>query len=197
MDLHFEETAKRHFAIESLNAQAHEAGWPIICDAGCRFTEKKLFGVMALWQQMAEAAGGTPLRRDMTARLLQPYIPQLSIFERVSMADGRARFRVRLMGTNVVQFTTEMSGRFLDEVIAGEFLPRWYAVGQAILHYGGPLRILHRGDSFHKKHIVGEGFAAPLKTNEGRTDLIMAVTSYEGFDSWDVIAAQARLQLGL
>ena len=69
-------------------------------------------------------------------------------------------------------------------------------MGRTILEYGGPMRILHRGDTFKKRYVVGEGFAAPLRTNDGRTDLIMTVTSYEGFDTWDVVAAQARRQIG-
>jgi hypothetical protein len=195
MDMQSGYYQNRISCVGDLNRQAIANGWPLLCDSDCRFTEKKLSGVLALWRE--KAVDGIPYRKDMTARLLQPYIPQLSIFERVATADGLGRFRVRLMGTNMVMFTTEMSGRFVDEAIEAEFLPRWNALGQAVLHCGGPVRILHRGDTFHKKHVVGEAFAAPLLTNDGRADLIMAVTSFEGFDSWEVVSSQARLQLGL
>lgn len=182
-------------SIDAFNQAALASDWPILIDPQCRFTENRLYGVQALWQQLAGIT--IPRRQDMTARLLQPYIPQLSIFERVQTDTVPVRFRARLMGTNMVQFTAEMTGHFLDEIIGPTFLPRWLCVGQTILHHGGPLRILHRGDSFNKKFVVGEGFAAPLLTTDGRPDLIMTVFNFEGFDSWEVVAARALAQLGL
>lgn len=189
--------AQRHFYIEIFNKRAIESDWPVLCDDACRFSEKKLTGASALWQLKAQEAGHTPLRKDMTVRLLQPYIPRLSIFERVPDGGGAMRYRVRLMGTNVVTYTKEMTGHFLDEVIEPPFLPAWYAVGETIFQYGGPLRILNRGDTFRKKYLVGESFAAPLLTNDGRADLIMSVTSYEGFAPWDAVYSRAKQQLGL
>lgn len=195
MDSRTEGNSKPFFCIDIFNRRCLDAGWPVLCDPGCRFTDRKLSGVLTLWQNMA--VSGIPYRKDMTARLLQPYIPQLAIFERVAGDDGHSRIKTRLMGTNMVTFTMEMSGRFLDEVIAPEFLPRWVETAELVLRFGGPVRILHRGDTFKKKHIIGEGFAAPLLTNDGKTNLIMAVTSYEGFDTWETVSAQAKLQLGL
>lgn len=184
------------YTANDFNLAAIAHGWPILIDPLCRFSEGKLHSVMALWQQMT-ADNSIPRRQDMTARLLQPYIPQLSIFERVPGEDGTVRFRARLMGTNMVQFTAEMTGHFLDDMIGPDYLPRWISTGQTILGHGAPLRILHRGDSFNKKFVVGEGFAAPLLTTDGRADLIMTVFNFEGFDSWEVVAARTLAQLGL
>lgn len=180
-------------ALDDFNALAEENQWPVLIDSQCRFSERKLIAAHDLWQQ--KAAGGLPRRQDMTARLLQPFIPQLTIYERVSGTDGTLRYRVRLMGTNTVQFTAEMTGRFVDEMIDPEHLPRWFVLGQTILRQNAPLRVLYRGDSFHKRHVVGEVFAAPMLSIDGRADLIMAITTFEGADSWEVVCQRAREQL--
>lgn len=178
--------------LDRFNTLSDENHWPVLIDSLCRFSEAKLTAAEMLWRQ--KAVGALPRRQDMTARLLQPFIPQLTIYERIRGDDGTLRYRVRLMGTNTVQFTTEMTGHFVDEMIEPEHLPRWFILGQTILRQNGPLRILYRGDSFHKRHVVGEAFAAPLLTTDGRADLIMVITTFEGIDSWEVVSKRAREQ---
>lgn len=180
---------------EALNRLAGEEGWPILCDAACDFTEPKLSEVTALWR--AKAQDGIPFRREMTARLLQPYIPMLAIYERSYTQDGTVRYKVRLMGTTMVQFTSEMSGHYLDEIIDPIYLPRWHAVGNHTFAHGGPLRILMRSDSFHRHFLVGEAFVAPLRKDDGEPSLLMTVIQYGGFDPWETVEARARAKLGL
>lgn len=197
MELEAQLSSPKQHCVDTWNKRALARGWATLCDPLCRFSDRKLAAAADLWQKKSDETGQVPFRKDMTVRLLQPYIPQLSIYERVLAEGARVRYRVRLMGTNVVTFTKEMTGHFLDEVIEEPFLPLWYELGATIFAFGGPIRILHRGDSFRKKYIVGESFGAPLQTNDGRTDLIMAVTSFEGFDPWEIVCAQARTQLGV
>lgn len=188
------ETATQNgISIDRFNGLAAQSDWPVLIDPLCRFTYAKLSAANALWQCMAGT--GLPRRQDMTARLLQPYIPQLTIYERLQGPDHILRFRVRLMGTNSAQFTQEMTGHYIDEILSQEHLSRWLIAGQTVLRHGAPLRLLYRGDSFNKKHVVGEAFVAPLLTTDGRPDLIMAITVFEGGNSWEAIAARTRRQL--
>lgn len=188
----FAQVTQNGATIDQFNGLAIRQGWPVLIDRLCRFTDIRLSTARALWQRMAST--GLPRRQDMTARLLQPYIPQLAIYERQQATGTALRYRVRLMGTNTVQFTTEMTGHYIDDIIGPDHLPRWLIVGQTILRYGGPVRLLYRGDSFQKKHVVGEVLAAPLLTTDGRPDLIMAVTTFEGADSWEAVATRTRHQ---
>lgn len=182
-------------AAERFNRLASENRWAVLCDPYCHFTDPKLCEMVSVWQ--SKANGGIPYRRDMTVRILQPFISQLSIYELVSSEDGSIRWRVRLMGTEVALTTAEMTGKFLDEVVPQDFLDRWNAVGEAILDAGCPLRVLRRADSFGKRHIVSEEFVAPLANDSGRPEMTMSISSFENFDSWEIVEGRLRGELEL
>jgi hypothetical protein len=182
-------------AADQFNRVASENGWPILCDPYCRLADPRLCDAQALWS--AKANGSIPYRKDMTARALQPFIPLLSIYERLPQPDGTTRWRVRLMGTEVALSTAEMTGKYIDEAISPEFLPRWLTLGETVLAHGGPLRILRRADSFGKQYIVGEEFTAPLLNDQGTADMTMGISSFENFDPWVSVEKKAREQLGL
>jgi hypothetical protein len=182
-------------AIDAFNRQARDEGWAILLDPACRFGVAKLHSALALWRE--QAASGIPFRKAMTARLLQPYIPMLSIFERLSLPDGSVRYRNRLMGTDAALSTIEMTGKYVEDMIPEPYLRRWHALGQAFFSYCGPLRLLFGGDTFNKHFLVGEGFAAPLLTDAGRPDIGMSIIAYDGIDSWSVVEARACAELGL
>ena len=116
--------------------------WPILYDASCQFGHAELSKLLSLWRSMT-GRGGIPRRRDMTARLLRPYMRMLSLYERVLADDGARRHRVRLMGSAVVQVLGELTGHFLDEVVPEEFLPRWCPMIDVPLAAGAPMRLLN------------------------------------------------------
>ncbi len=180
---------------DGLNTLAREEGWPILCDASCRFTNSKLTAVAKIWHDKA-AGQSIPFRKDMTARLMQPFMPMLSFYERVGEA-GERRYRARLTGTAIVEITTEMSGRFLDEIIAPDYLPRWNAIGDAVLEQGSPVRVLSRCDSFNKSYIVGEFFCAALRAEDGTVSRILTAASFDSVQPWAEVEAAERARLGL
>lgn len=182
-------------AADRFNRLAAEKHWPLLCDPYCRFTDHKLHDALQLW--LAKGGGGIPYRKDMTARLLQPYISQLSIFERLTGPEGDRRWRVRLMGTEVALTTAEMTGKFVDEVIPECYLERWLQTGETILASGRPVRLLRRADSFGKQHIVSEEFTAPLRNDSGAVEMTIGISSFENFDPWDVVEKRTRRELGL
>jgi hypothetical protein len=98
--------------VDDFNRRALENGWSVLCDPGCRFSASLLFDALELWRKAAN--GSIPYRRDMTARRLRPFIPVLSIYERVRHPGGGWRYRTRLMGTKLAFTTIEMSNRFVD-----------------------------------------------------------------------------------
>ena len=181
--------------VEDFNRHAIEDGWAILCDPVCRFSAPLLLDALELWRKTAN--GSIPYRRDMTARRLRPFIPVLSIYERVRHPGGGWRYRTRLMGTKLAFTTIEMSNRFVDEVIAEPYLTRWHALGKTALAHEKPLRIVYSGVSVGKPFLVNEAMVAPLLTDDGRPDLIMSITSFDGIDSWKVVEEQTHRQLGI
>lgn len=180
---------------DAANEIAERNGWPVLYDSTCQFSQPKLSELLSLWYIMADC--GVPRRQDMTARLLQPYMRMLALYERIPAEGGTRRYRVRLMGSAVVQVLGELTGRFLDDAVPEKFLPRWYTINDIPLATGVPLRVLVRSDTFDKSHIVGELFCAPLRAEDGDTRLVLHAACFDGSRSWTDVAAEARQRLGL
>jgi hypothetical protein len=178
----------------SFNRAAAEHGWPMLCDDSCAFTSPMLASLLALWRQ--EAAEGIPGRKALTARKLQPFMRSLAIYERVGEGETR-RYRVRLMGSGIVQFYGEMTGKFVDEVVREIYLPRWYGLCDVSLKAKIPVRILLRADSFDKSHMVTEYLCAPLKAEDGKTKFVLAGVCFDGSRPWSAVEAEARRTLNL
>ncbi|MDE1939861.1 MAG: hypothetical protein KGI68_12640 [Alphaproteobacteria bacterium] len=177
------------------NDVARQRGWPVLYDATCRCRHEKLNELHALWRSMAEH-GGIPHRREMTARLLQPYMRDLLLFERVGNSDGR-HYRVRLMGSTVARTLEDMTGRLLDEVIPEHYLPRWYVKIDVALATGAPLRMVARGDTFDKSFMVGEYLCLPLLADDGERRLVLAAAHFDSTHPWSAVMAEECGHLGL
>ena len=178
------------------NATAARQGWPVLCDATCEFTSSKLHEFLSLWRGIADN-DRIPFRREMTARLLQPFMRSIALYERVAGEDGSRRWRVRLMGSTVVRFLGELTGKFLDEVVPEKFLPRWHAMGDVTLAIGLPARFLVRSDTFDKPYLVAEYFFAPLRADDRAASMVLMVGCYDGKFSWADVDVEERQHLGL
>ena len=181
---------------DAANKNARLLNWPILYDASCQFSHPELSELLLLWRGMVDR-GDVPRRQTMTARLLQPYLRIIALYERVAELDGSRRYRVRLMGGAVVQMLGELTGRFLDEVLPEKFLPRWYPMLDIPLATAAPLRILARVDTVEKSYIIGENFCAPLRAEDGEIKIVLIATCYDGNRSWTDVAAEECRRLGL
>jgi hypothetical protein len=179
-----------------LNAAAKRYRWPMICDPFCRFTYSKHDELLALWRSLPSESG-IPYRRDMTARLLKPYLNSVAIYERVETPGGEVRYRVRLMGSKIVQVFGELTGKFLDEAVPEDFVARWHALPDVTLGTGGPVRLLIRSDTFNKAHMVAEYLCVPLRADDGAAKLVLYAGHYEGQRRWTEVEAEERERLGL
>jgi len=177
---------------EALNEAAADSGWPMLCDETCSFMHPLLHELLALWRH--EAAAGIPQRQALTARKLQPFMRNLTLFERLSEGPQR-RYRVRLMGSGIVQYYGELTGKYIDEVVPETFLPRWYAFLDTALHAARPVRLLLRADTFDKAHMVGECLCAPLAAEAGSVKFVLLGMILDGRRPWSVVQADARALL--
>jgi hypothetical protein len=178
----------------AFNEAASHGGWPILCDEGCGFDNPMLSGLLTLWQD--EAKNGIPPREAMTARKLQPFMRNIAIYERIGEGAQR-RYRVRLMGSGIVQYYGELTGKYFDEVVPEKYLPRWYGVSDLPLLCGKPVRLILRADTFDKSYMVAEYLSAPLTTDSGLTKFILIGMAFDGKRPWSVVEAETRAKLGL
>ena len=129
--------------------------------------------------------------------MLQPYLRSIAIYERVDGADGLPRYRVHYMGSNIVDLTGELTGRFLDDVIPQKFLPRWCAINEVTLGYAGPLRLLIRCDAFGNGYIVAEHLNVPLRADDGAMTLVLSAGYYDRTHPWTEAESLEYQRLGM
>lgn len=170
---------------------AQENGWVGICDPTLNFRAPELLELCHQWRHL-KGTGGIPRRTDFTPRVLKNALPHLAIYECVNCPNLGKRYRVRLMGTRFAEVMGDLTGKFVDEAIAPQFLPRWYAALDAVLEARVPLRFLSRSDTTDKKFLLGEFFEAPLLNDSGEARLVLAAGIYSAMQSWNEILEQER-----
>ncbi len=126
----------------------------------------------------------------MTPRVLKSQLPHLAIYEKIESAGEGRRYRVRLMGTKFADVMGDMTGKFIDEAVPAEFIPRWYAALDAVTDSLAPLRFLSRSDTSNRQFLYGEFFEAPLLDDDGAPSLVLACGVYSPLTSWDALLAE-------
>jgi len=178
----------------AFNQAAAAKGWPLLCDETCSFDHALLDGLLALWQQ--EAGSGIPPRTALTARKLQPFMRNIALYERNGEGPGR-RYRVRLMGSGIVQYYGELTGKYFEEVVPEKFLDRWYGWTDTALASEKPLRFVLRADTFEKSYMTVEYLGAPLVAEGGTVKFVLVGMVFDGKRPWSEVEAETRQKLGL
>jgi hypothetical protein len=171
------------------NARAEAQDWRTVCDNALVFNRPELSAVAGLWFNLA---GGRPMpeRLEMTPRLLKPFLPHVAIYDCVPQANGRRRYRVRVMGSSYQTILGEHTGRFLDESLPPKHVEMWHAVLDAIVAEGAPLRFCGNSTTTGKTFLVHEYFSAPLADADGAPVHVLGV-GYYGSGRWqDMLDAE-------
>lgn len=143
-----------------LNDLSAQIGRPAICDPSLTFETPQLIALSKMWRGKAEALGRTPSRSDFDARELKGLLRNLSIVEQVGRENPR--YRYRYFGSEFVPLLGEQTGRFFDEFIPKEFLPRWTLVYAAVAEAHAPLRFVANFQLPQLDYLTGEIFVAPF-----------------------------------
>jgi len=178
----------------AFNETAAAKGWPIFCDEACGFDHALLGDLLALWQQ--EAAQGIPSRTALTARKLQPFMRNIALYERSGEGPAR-RYRVRLLGSGIVQYYGELTGKYFEDVVPEKFLDRWYAWTDIALLAQKPMRIVLRADTFEKSYMTVEYLCAPLLAEGGALKYVLVGMVFDGKRPWSDVETETRQKLGL
>jgi hypothetical protein len=157
------------------NAKAQAQGWSSVCDETLAFARLELRSLLNLWRGFATDAR-VPAWHDFTPRVLKSLLRNVAVYERVT--NGSVRYRVKLMGTAFTDVMGEVCGKYLDEAIPEEFLPRWSAALDSVLEAGAPLRFVAKTDADKKSYLIGEFLGAPLMTDAGSPTMVLAAVHF-------------------
>jgi hypothetical protein len=138
-----------------------------------------------------------PARSDFTARDLKQHLPRILLFERQREGQRWGPFRIRLMGTGLVQVWGDLTRKFVHEVFPPALQPRWYAFFDAVMASGRPLRFLARSDFQGKDFLVAELTAAPLADDAGDPAMVIVLIHVSAEKPWDKILAEFGERQGL
>lgn len=162
---------------DSFNAKADEQDWACRCDPSLDFIRGELTAVAALWRDKA-GERLMPARSDLDARSLKPFLPHMTLLERVP-ADAGRRYRVRLHGTALTRYNGDSTGRFVEDMVSGELGEAYTAVYDLILSQRRPMRVLWDYQIPAISYLKGETFIAPLSGKDGVSNILFSVTYIE------------------
>jgi hypothetical protein len=157
-----------------VNRMSDEHGWPMLCTTVSGYKTPKLRGLQEVW----EAKRGMrtmPCRSDLTLRDIKFAASNVG-FVRATREGDKRRYKILLMGGELEQFITPMSGQFVDDAVPHHFAQKWTIIWDASLDARVPLRTLGRLEFNDRRLCIVESLVAPL-AHDGETPdgLITAV----------------------
>ena len=161
------------YVADRYNALAKAQGWRSACYAGLEFKSHALSDLLAIWRRIAPP-GGIPKRKELTPRLLRAHLTDIAIYERSRSADGRERYRMRVIGARYSSVLGDLGTEYFDETVPAKFLRRWHAAPNAVIEAGAPLRFVSRTETVDKPFITGEYMMAPLIGDSGEVDTVIS-----------------------
>lgn len=161
-------------ALNALNARAKAAGWGIVAGPAEGFEHPPLNDAAALWREKA-AGRDIPARADMTARAMKPFMPQMTLIERLD-DGGMQRYRIRLHGSVLARYSGDATGKWLEDVVDQQRIGSFIALYDTVIALRMPLRIATRYQAPELDYLDGESFVAPLSVPTCTTPLILSVT---------------------
>lgn len=162
------------------NAEAETTGWPMRCDACCRFSDERLQKLHALW--LEKAGGGVPTRRQLDMRTLKPFIRNIAILEQNATDDEGYGYRFRLFGSALAMVFGEHTGRSIEEVVLPSALGGWTAFFDMVLTTRAPLFLENYFRGRATAHLKGEMLAAPLSDDAGSVRFVLVATYVDASD---------------
>ena len=160
---------------EGVNAFSARQGWPFRGSAVLEFDRPELNQLRDVWHEKTSRRS-IPFRNDLDARALKPVLRNLVILERMGESG---RYRIRLMGSEIVRLVGEGTGRFLDEAVSPLQLPRWLAAYDSVLDAQVPLRFLTRYADEKLSYLTSESFNAPMLDAQGNPTMLLSCAYFQ------------------
>jgi hypothetical protein len=162
--------------IQAFNDRAKAAGWTFACGPAQGFRRPELTAALALWREKANGRA-MPDRSDLTARVMKPYMANMTLLERISL-DGRLQYRIRLHGSALARYG-ESTGKLLSQVVTPERIGAYAGIYDTVLELLMPLRVVSHYQAPEIEYLVGESMVAPLSVRGSAAPMILSVTYAE------------------
>jgi hypothetical protein len=131
------------------------------------------------WQTLRPPGRRLPRRQDIDPVEIPTLLPNIWLTD-VVMERGVARFRERLVGTALAKlFGKDTTGRFFEEIYAGDHLARQLATYRAVVDRGMPHLARLRVPLNDRDFIVYDRLMLPLASDYTTPDMIIGIHAYE------------------
>jgi hypothetical protein len=120
--------------------------------------------------------GRLPGRQHIDPTEIADLLPGLMLLDVVPQPGGEPRFRVRLAGTEVIrEFGSEMTGRFIDELLHGPSAPEIIGQYREIVRTRTPRYRCGSVAAAGREHLGYERLTFPLAADGERVDMLISV----------------------
>lgn len=165
------------------NAKALEQGWQSQLGNELVFDNAELNELYRLWCRLVPD-GGLPARDQLTARLMLPYMRNLSIFAIERDTADIAHYRHRFIGTAMTEVFGNLTGKVCEDFLSPALVKRTHACFEAVLSAGRPMRIRTHYGVEQASHLGAEIFAAPLAQPGEPPNMVMTVSYFVMPSAW-------------
>lgn len=184
-----------NYAIKNLSEALTVEGALFLIDTQMtRFRSPLLAEALAFWTRKAKP-DLLPSRREFTPPNMRTFLSKVALFEFVKQQDGAFRIRARLTGPEFSRVFSEMSRKYVDEVVPQNFYRRWVLMFDAAHAYGRPFRVVFVPAAFGREHSVVELLLAPLVDEAGEQNQFVVTLNFEFGASWSAVYAEEAKHL--
>ena len=139
-------------------------------------TDPVLAQALAYWRAK-RGARAMPARRDIDPTEIGSLLPHLQL---IDVVDGGVRYRYRLAGTSLVTaFGREYTGRYLDELFAGERLAYAQRVFATVCSRQKPVFLRNRYSTTRDVDMMANRLYMPLSKDGSLESIILGVLTFE------------------
>ena len=118
-----------------------------------------------------------PSRRDIDPTEIGPLLPHLQL---IDVVERGARYRYRLVGTSLVtSFGREYTGKYLDELFAGERLRYAEHVYGTVCHLRRPVFLRNRYSTTRDVDMMANRLYMPLSEDGSSVNVIFGALTFE------------------
>jgi hypothetical protein len=174
--------------IARLNAMARGRNWQTKADATLSFVEPELVVLRDVWLGLT-GNSRMPARAELTARMLKPFLPHITVIELVRSEAAPVRFVHRYVGTAITRYFGETTGLSFEDFLPPERVPATRAFFEAVVETRRALRIITHFQLPHVSYLYGEVLAMPL-ADDGVTPNRLMTAAY--FSDGEKLAQEIR-----
>jgi hypothetical protein len=164
-----------HDLFEICNRKAREKHWETRADPTLAFREPRLLEFRQVWNHLADGHR-LPSRAELTARLMKPYLRNLTVMDIGQPAEKR--FVHRFVGSEIAYHMGELTGIALEELLPPHLLRRTTLFLEAVIEARCAVRIVTHFQLKAVDFLFAEIFAAPLASDGMTADKLFSLSYF-------------------